>query len=390
MSASADPADPAPGAEGGLAWPPVLAKDLQWRPPLPPALGGSVELSLRFVRPVRCRADKAYGLGFRYELVELDGGEGCVGVVTGIDDAGIVCPAFSTDDEGYVLDTPMMVQRGDIILALGTGFLFEEPELRIAALIEKAGEVDKLTIKLLRLLPGRLAAVVAFRVDAAMACELNERTRLTKAHSLHARELLLHHGDALGLDTAARMQYNAWLSEAHRGCGDINLSIRAAEAALELALAGADKAMQCEAEGRLSRQLIAGLDLEAAKSHLSAQSVLAEDLRDHQTLLSCYFHLASLPTLEAAVAQEDTAGVGEQMWSALVSSVDLLGTSLGLSFAEWKYKVTFKKDDAVDHLLQRALAAGTSAKKNGTLTPEGKYLMELAESLVAADICVIS
>ena len=41
-------------------------------------------------------------------------------------------------------------------------------------------------------------------------------------------------------------------------------------------------------------------------------------------------------------------------------------------------------------VLGRALAAGTSAKKNGTLTPEGKYLMELAESLVAADICVIS
>lgn len=382
--------DPAPGAEGSKAWPPVLTQALLWKPPLPPALDGAVERSLRFVRPVKFRAEAVHGLGFRYQIVELDDGVGCVGVITRIDDSGIVCPAFSTDDEGYVLDTPMMVQRGDIILAVGTGLLFEESELRIAALLEKAGEMDKLTIKLLRLSPGRLAAVASFRVEAAMTCELNERPRLTKAHSLHARELLLHHGDSLGRDTAARIQYNAWLSEAHRGCGDINLAIRAAEEALELAISSADKSAQCEAEGRLSRHLIAGLSLDTAKAHLSVQATLAEALGDHQTLLSCYFHLASLPTLEAAVAQEDAAGIGEQMWSALVSSVDLLGTSLGLSFAEWKYKVTFQKDDAVNHLLQRAMAAGTLATKNGTLTPEGSYLMELTASLVAADICVIS
>jgi hypothetical protein len=143
----------------------------------------AVMIDIEYVRPIRERHDAIRALGFAWETAGLRDGSG-VAVVCEVSGPGICTPQYAeataAGPRPQADVPPPGVERGDVILRLNKVVLSEEDAALLPALLSKAAELDRLTLRVLRARPGAierviehgLTAAVSARVDAVLCAEL--------------------------------------------------------------------------------------------------------------------------------------------------------------------------------------------------------------------------
>ena len=326
-------------------------------------------LDIAYVRPIRERHDAVRALGFAWETAGLRDGSG-VAVVCAVSGVGLCSPRYAEATAAGLRPTadapPPSVERADVILRMNKVVLSEEDAILLPALLSKAGELDRLTLRVLRTRPEAierviehgLSAAMSARVDSVLCAELAtalERESIAApVPSTHARDPPLHFAaalaDAVGLGSlSSSPDVSAWSkgrsferAKAHALLSrelvhKLNESRDSGAAAggasrqphewtnvwLALAAFGAgsdDAADLCRAALRtehgkrrqrellpaLSRALAAKGDLAGASEQLWLEAAAAEAERDHAVVLRCMFDVAVLADRTATA----TAGGG--------------------------------------------------------------------------------
>eukprot|EP00035_Acanthoeca_spectabilis_P013924 m.262547 g.262547 ORF g.262547 m.262547 type:complete len:452 (-) comp16005_c0_seq1:2178-3533(-) len=140
----------------------------------------AVLVDVEYVRPIRERHDAVRELGFSWETARLRDGS-AVAVVCEVRDVGLCTQRYAAASavELYRGNAPT-IERGDVIIRLNTVVLAEEEGALLPALLSKAGELDRLSVRVLRAKPAAmerviehgLAAVSAARVQSTLVAEV--------------------------------------------------------------------------------------------------------------------------------------------------------------------------------------------------------------------------
>lgn len=328
----------------------------------------AVMLEIAYVRPIRERHDAVRALGFAWETAGLRDGSG-VAVVCAVSGVGLCSPRYAEATAAGLRPTadtpPPSVERADVILRMNKVVLSEEDAILLPALLSKAAELDRLTLRVLRTRPEAIESVIEHGLSAAMsarvdsvicaelAAALESESAAAPVSSTHARDPPLHFAaalaDAVGLGSlssspdvsswakgrsferakahallsrelvhklnesrgsgatasASRQPHestNVWLALAAFGAG----SDDAADLCRVALRTNVGKRRQRELLPALSRALAAKGDLTGASEQLWLEAAAAEAEQDHAVVLRCMFDVAVLADRTATA----TAGGG--------------------------------------------------------------------------------
>lgn len=141
----------------------------------------AVLVDIEYVRPIKERHDAVRQLGFTWETARLKDGSG-LAVVCDAGEAGLCTQRYASASavdlhQGAAAPT---VERGDILIRLNKVVLSEEEGELLPALLSKAGELNRLSVRVLRAKPAALerviehglAAVITERIDGTLVAEV--------------------------------------------------------------------------------------------------------------------------------------------------------------------------------------------------------------------------
>eukprot|EP00040_Diaphanoeca_grandis_P013437 m.67932 g.67932 ORF g.67932 m.67932 type:complete len:420 (+) comp23888_c0_seq1:35-1294(+) len=346
-------------------WPPPWNNLYARWDPLPEILAETTELiSMKFVRPIVERSEAEPGLGFEWKLAEIWSGKGSLVVATQIvhprKNSGLVCLKHSVDSDEYHVDNPTTVEPGDMIVGVGTAKLREEPRGRIEVLLNRAGELPRVGVQVLRVARQQLIRVLEWEARVLRICDIHNKTDAAHAHGAFVLGLVAAL-DSPQDDLRSERQKHCWRANALIACGSVEAAVTEAELAVKISLELNDDSLQSGAHEVLAKCYLKNESFDKATATLWQQAACDERLQDYGALVSVYYNLAQIPELTRLAVHDST-----QVWGGMKMLMSETFHQLGTMITG--------PEEAATHLMGRCTAAGALATKQGiTLTPEQQY-----------------